>query len=276
MNQDLSIAFIGGGNMAAALISGLADKLCPMSNIHVIDVNDETRAHWAAQGASVAAGPDERLSGCAAWVLALKPQVLKPVMESFQPFLRDSLVISVAAGIRAADLADWLGSAQAPWPRVVRSMPNLPALIGQGITGLAALPGVAAEDRALAASVLEAVGQVVWVEQEADLDSVTALSGSGPAYVFLLIEALIEGGLALGLSAEQARALTLQTLAGATQLAAQSAEAPGVLRERVTSKGGTTFAALEVMREAGLKETVIKAMQAAAHRAKEMGDAFSQ
>src|SRR5690606_20791473 len=109
MNQDLSIAFIGGGNMAAALISGLAGKLCPMSNIHVIDVNDETRAHWAAQGASVAAGPDERLSGCAAWVLALKPQVLKPVMESFQPFLRDSLVISVAAGIRAADLADWLG-----------------------------------------------------------------------------------------------------------------------------------------------------------------------
>lgn len=276
MNHDLSIAFIGGGNMAAALIAGLADKVCPMSHIHVIDVNADIRAQWAAQGASVAEGPDARLSACTVWVLALKPQVLKPVVEGLQPFLQNSLIISVAAGIRAADLSSWLGSAQQPWPRVVRCMPNTPALIGQGASGLAALPGVNAEDRSLASAVLEAVGSVVWVEPEAELDAVTAVSGSGPAYVFLLIEAMIEGGMSLGLSAEQARALTLQTLAGATQLAAQSTEPPSVLRERVTSKGGTTFAALEVMRENGLKDTVIQAMQAAARRATEMGDAFSR
>lgn len=269
MTSDLSIAFIGGGNMAAALVSGLAGKLCPIENIHIVELNDELRASWQARGASTASEPDEALSRCQVWVYAVKPQVMKAVAIATQPWLKDSLVISIAAGIRAKDLSSWLAT-----DRVVRCMPNTPSLIGQGVSGLAALPAVGSADRALAASILEAVGQVVWVGDEAQLDGVTALSGSGPAYVFLLLEALIEGGQAVGLDAEQSRALALATLSGATQLAAQSDESPGVLRERVTSKGGTTAAALAVMGQAGLKDTVVRAMRAAADRAYEMGDEF--
>ncbi|MDX3907515.1 MAG: pyrroline-5-carboxylate reductase [Pigmentiphaga sp.] len=276
MNPELSIAFIGGGNMAAALISGLAGKFCPMGNIHVVEVNDTLRQSWAERGATVAAGPDEILSRCKVWVYAVKPQVMKEVAAATRPWLKDSLVISIAAGIRAADLARWLGAEGSAWPRIVRCMPNTPALIGQGITGLAALDGVGQDDRALAESVLKAVGETVWVERESDLDGVTALSGSGPAYVFLFLEALVEGGRAVGLDAGQSRALALATLAGATRLAASSSEPPEVLRERVTSKGGTTAAALDVLAQAGFRQTVVRAMQAAAHRAQEMGDEFGK
>ncbi|VCU72482.1 Pyrroline-5-carboxylate reductase [Pigmentiphaga humi] len=276
MNPELSIAFIGGGNMAAALISGLAGKFCPIGNIHVIDPVEDTRKAWAGRGATVAAAPDEQLSRCNIWVLAVKPQIMKSVAAAAQPWLRDSLVISIAAGIRAADLAGWLGAESAAWPRVVRCMPNTPALIGQGVTGLAALDGVGRQDRELADAVLKAVGQTVWVDRESDLDGVTALSGSGPAYVFLFLEALIEGGQAVGLSAEQSRALALATFTGAASMAAASAEPPALLRERVTSKGGTTAAALDVMAQADFRRIVARAMQAAAHRAQEMGDEFSK
>ena len=276
MTQSLSIAFIGGGNMAAALISGLAGKFCPMGNIHVVDPHESARQDWAARGATVAAAPDEALSRCAIWVYAVKPQVMKEVAAASQPWLKDSLVISIAAGIGAADLARWLGSDAQPWPRVVRCMPNTPALIGQGATGLAALDGVDEADRAQAQAVLEAVGSTVWVSREADLDGVTALSGSGPAYVFLFIEALIEGGKAVGLDDEQSRALALATLSGAASLAAASSEPPSVLRERVTSKGGTTAAALDVLAQANFRQAVVRAMQAAAHRAQEMGDEFGR
>lgn len=271
MTSDLSIAFIGGGNMAAALVSGLAGKLCPMANIHIVEVNDELRESWKARGASTAAEPDDTLSRCDVWVYAVKPQVMKAVAISTQPWLKDSLVISIAAGIRSADLARWLGS-----ERIVRCMPNTPSLIGAGVAGLAAMPAVDAAGRGLAGDILAAVGQVVWVQREDLLDGVTALSGSGPAYVFLLLEALIEGGLAVGLDATQSRELALATVAGATRLASQSSEAPAVLRDRVTSKGGTTAAALAVMAEGGLKETVVRAMRAAADRAHEMGDEFGK
>ncbi len=276
MNPEFSIAFIGGGNMAAALISGLAGKLCPMSNIHVVEVNDALRQSWQDQGASTAASADETLSRCQVWIYAVKPQVMKEVALATRPWLKDSLAISIAAGIRATDLAAWLGAGETPWPRIVRCMPNTPALIGQGVTGLATLEGVGQADRSLAQTILEAVGTVVWVDDEAALDAVTALSGSGPAYVFLFIEAMIEGGLALGLNAEQSRQLALATLAGATSLAAHSSETPATLRERVTSKGGTTAAALDVMNQDGLKQTVVHAMQAAAHRATEMADEFGK
>jgi pyrroline-5-carboxylate reductase len=275
MGSDLSVAFIGGGNMASALVSGLAGKLCPISRIHVVEVDDVARAAWQARGASTSAVPDQALAQCDVWIYAVKPQSLKAVAHATRPWLKDSLVISIAAGIRATDLARWLGE-QAPWPRLVRCMPNTPSLIGQGVSGLAASPQVGQADRDLATAVLQSVGEVVWVDDEATLDGVTALSGSGPAYVFLLIEALIEGGLAVGLNAAQARELALATLAGSTSLAAQSSESASVLRERVTSKGGTTAAALAVMNQSGFKDIVVRAIQAAAHRAQEMGDELGQ
>jgi pyrroline-5-carboxylate reductase len=276
MNSELSIAFIGGGNMAAALTAGLAGPVCPAARIHVIDINEASRANFDAQGMTAAAAPDETLSRCKVWVFAVKPQNMKEVVEAAKPYLQDSLVISIAAGIRAGDLARWLGTDSEPWGRVVRCMPNTPSLIGAGATGLAALPGVSDADRALAGTILGAVGTTTWVDDESLLDAVTALSGSGPAYVFLFIESLIAGGLKVGLSAAQARELALATLSGATRLAAESTEPPSVLRERVTSKGGTTKAALDVFEAAGFRETVVQAMQAAATRAHDMGEEFGR
>ena len=252
MKNELSIAFIGGGNMAAALASGLAGKVCPAGNIHVIDINEEAHASWRARGMTTATAADEALARCRVWVFAVKPQNMKDVVASTRQWLRpDTLVVSVAAGIRADTLAGWLGTPEQPFRRLVRCMPNTPALVGAGMTGLAALDGVGQEDRELAASLLASVGDVVWVADDAALDGVTALSGSGPAYVFLFLEALIAGGQKVGLTAEQARQLALGTLAGATKLAAESSEPPSVLRERVTSKGGTTAAALASFSAAG-------------------------
>jgi len=276
MNSELSIAFIGGGNMAAALTAGLAGTVCPASRIHVIDINESSRRNFEALGMSTAAAPDETLARCAVWVYAVKPQSMKDVVASTQPWLRDSLIISIAAGIRGGDLARWLGTDGMPWGRVIRCMPNTPSLIGAGATGLAALPGVSDEDRALAGTILGAVGTTTWVDDESLLDAVTALSGSGPAYVFLFIESLIAGGLAVGLNQQQARELALATLSGATRLAAESSEPPSVLRERVTSKGGTTKAALDVFEAAGFRELVAQAMQAAAKRAHDMGEEFGR
>jgi pyrroline-5-carboxylate reductase len=274
MNSELSIAFIGGGNMAAALTAGLVGPVCPAARIHVIDLNDESRRKFEALGMSTAAAPDDKLAQCSVWIYAVKPQNMKEVVLATQPFMRDSLVISIAAGIRAGDLARWLGKDGTPWGRVVRCMPNTPSLIGAGATGLAALPGVSDADRELAGTILGAVGSTTWVDDESLLDAVTALSGSGPAYVFLFIESLIAGGLAVGLNQQQARDLALATLSGATRLAAESSEPPSVLRERVTSKGGTTKAALDVFEAAGFRDTVAQAMQAAARRAHEMGEEF--
>lgn len=275
MKKDTSIAFIGGGNMAAALASGLADKVIPASQLHVLEINPQAHADWLARGVTVSTEPDERLAACSVWIYAVKPQVMREVVASTRPWLRDTLVISVAAGIPIDVLAGWLGGDAAPWSRVVRCMPNTPALIGAGASGLAALPGVLDADRELAESLLRAVGEVTWVADDAALDAVTALSGSGPAYVFLFLQALIDGGQALGLSAEQSRSLALATLAGATRLAAESNESPAQLRERVTSKGGTTAAAVAVLQSQDLAGTVAQAMQAAAQRAQAMGREFA-
>ncbi|MFY3135861.1 pyrroline-5-carboxylate reductase [Achromobacter xylosoxidans] len=277
MKNELSIAFIGGGNMAAALASGLAGKVCPAGSIHVIDINQDSHAVWQARGMTTATLPDEALARCRVWVFAVKPQNMKDVVASTRQWLRDdTLVISVAAGIRADTLAGWLGTPEAPWRRLVRCMPNTPALVGAGITGLAALDGVGQADRELAASMLASVGEVVWVADDAALDAVTALSGSGPAYVFLFLEALIAGGQKVGLTAEQARQLALGTLAGATRLAAESSEPASVLRERVTSKGGTTAAALAAFNAAGFAGIVEDAMAAAAQRSRELAEEFGK
>lgn len=277
MEQELSIAFIGGGNMAAALAAGLVDRVCPAGNIHVIDINQTGHAAWQAKGMTTATQGSAGLAACRVWVYAVKPQNMREVVASTRVWLRpDTLVISIAAGIAADTLGDWLGEPSAPWQKLIRCMPNTPALVGAGVTGLAALSAVDAQDRALATRLLEAVGEVVWLADDAALDAVTALSGSGPAYVFLFLEALIAGGQALGLDAQQARKLALGTLAGATALAARSDEPPAVLRERVTSKGGTTAAALEVFGAAGFSAIVEHAMQAAAQRSQALAKEFGQ
>lgn len=276
MNSELTLALIGGGNMATALASGLIGKRCAASDVHVIDPDEPTRARWAEQGVSVAATADARLSERQVWFFAVKPQVMAEVVRQCRPYLRpDTLVISIAAGIPGSALSLWLGSAEQPYTRIVRCMPNTPALIGCGITGMVALPGVSDEDRTRAEQLLRAVGQLVWVESDADIDAVTAISGSGPAYVFLFLEALIEAAVGLGLPADQARELALATFNGATQLATLSPDSPAILRERVTSKGGTTAAALAVFQDESFKEIVARAAQAAARRAGELAREFS-
>ncbi|ARP86509.1 pyrroline-5-carboxylate reductase [Bordetella genomosp. 9] len=277
MDTNLRIAFIGGGNMASALGAGMADKIAPAGNFHVIDINRDAHAGWLQRGASAATAADDRLAGCNVWFYAVKPQFMHDAVRATQPFLRDgTLVISVAAGIRGDVLAAWLGGDKGPWPKLVRCMPNTPALVGEGVTGMFALPGVAQAERDLAQAMLASVGKVVWVENDAAIDAVTALSGSGPAYVFRFIEALIEGGMKVGLDAAQARELALGTLSGATRLARESDDPPAVLRERVTSRGGTTAAALKVLEDGHFMELIAHAMQAAAHRSRELSDEFGQ
>ena len=276
-NYELSLAFIGGGNMASALGAGLIGKRCGASDVHVVDIDAATLSRWSSQGVSTAAGPDETLGTRKIWIFAVKPQVMKETVAACRPFLTpDTLVISIAAGIDSQTLSRWLGSDNVPFTRLVRCMPNTPSLVKAGISGLMALEGVSADDKAVAQQLLKAVGEVVWVDNDEQIDAVTALSGSGPAYVFLFIESLIAGGMKLGLSAGQSRALALATLNGSTQLASLSPESPSTLRERVTSKGGTTAAALAVFEQHQFTQLVHEAMQAAYNRASELAIEFSK
>lgn len=270
----MKIAFIGGGNMAAALIGGIVKRgTATPGDIYVIDPNDSTRTRLRdTAGVQTGEAIDAALAGYDAIVLAVKPQVLNEVAKALAPHAGNALVISIAAGIRATDLSRWLGGNT----RIVRTMPNTPALVGMGVTGLAALPGVDAAGRELASAVLGAVGDTVWFDDESKLDAVTAISGSGPAYVFYFIEALQEAARQLGMNDEQGRALAVATFTGAAQLAAQSDEPPGVLRERVTSKGGTTAAALAAFDAQQLKDAIVRGVLAADARAKALGDELGQ
>ena len=272
MTTALKIAFVGGGNMAAALIAGLAGKLTAGANIHVIDPHAPALEKLQAQfGVSTASSAGDALRAVDVIVLAVKPQSMKEVTAQLLPFIhaeKQPLVLSIAAGIRATDLSRWLGN----YPAIVRCMPNTPALIGMGITGLVASSGVTATQKAQADAILQAVGSTVWLDDEAQIDPVTAVSGSGPAYVFYFIEALQQAASELGLTAEQGTQLAIATFTGAAQLAAQSTEAVSLLRERVTSKGGTTYAALTSMEESGVKAAIVKAVKAAAQRGREMGE----
>jgi pyrroline-5-carboxylate reductase len=269
----MRITFIGGGNMASALIGGLlAGRLGP-GDIRVVDPSDSQRTVLSQRfGVGVFASADAAVPGSDVTVLSVKPQQMREAATAIAPLVGAQLVISVAAGIRATDLSRWLNG----HARLVRAMPNTPALIGLGVTGLAAFPGLGADDRARADEILRAVGQTVWVDHEGLLDAVTAVSGSGPAYVFHFIEAMLAGARALGLDEAQARALTLGTFTGAARLAAESDEPPSVLRERVTSKGGTTAAALAVMSERGIAGHIADAMAAACKRSVELGDEFGR
>lgn len=270
------LAFIGAGNMAWALASGLLGKRCGGDDVLAIDVNPQALVPWQEQGVRTQADIGPELAGQRVWVFAVKPQVMKEIVQACAPYLqKDTLVISVAAGISADSIASWLSTPDRPFRRVIRCMPNTPAFIACGITGLMALADADQADRDIAQQLLKSVGEVVWVADDAAIDAVTSVSGSGPAYVFLFLEALIQGGIDQGLSPAQARQLALATFNGATQLASLSPEAPSVLRERVTSKGGTTAAALEVFEQAGFSAIVQKAVAAARLRASEMAREFS-
>ena len=273
MQTELKIGFIGGGNMASALIGGLAGRLTPGGNIHVVDLNAEALERLQQQfSVSTAQQIDAQLERCDVIVLAVKPQQMKDVVAQLRPHIGSQLVLSIAAGIRGADLARWLGGHRA----IVRTMPNTPALVGKGITGMVALDGVSEEQRAAADAILQAVGETVWLDDESLIDSVTAISGSGPAYVFYFIEAMQQAAQEMGLSAEQGNRLAMATFVGAMELAARSPEPVSVLRERVTSKGGTTYAALTSMDGAGVRQALVDAMKAAAARGRELGEEFGK
>ena len=255
--------------MAAALVGGMLQQDVPTSDLHVVDVSAQARARFSKMGIAT----HEQWQGqvdASAIVFAVKPQQLKTVVLSLQPHIQSTLLISIAAGIRSSDIARWLDHHS----RIIRVMPNTPALIGAGISGMFATAGVEERDRKIAERILGAAGKFVWFEREEQLDAVTAVSGSGPAYVFYFIEALEEAALALDLDAAAARSLALETFLGAARLASESTDSPAVLRAKVTSKGGTTQRALECMESTDVKSQVMEAVKQAAQRARELGEEF--
>ena len=266
----MRVAFIGGGNMARAIIGGLLSKGAAKSEeILVVEPDASARLRLLAEyGVKAVEAPVADLAHAHAVVMAVKPQQMKEAATALAAIGGDPLFITIAAGIRIADLARWLGGRA----RVVRAMPNTPALVHAGITGLHAPPEVGADDRGLAERLLGAVGATLWFEHESELDAVVAVSGSGPAYVFYAIEALEEAARELGLADGAARSLALWTFVGATKLAIERGEEPAALRAQVTSKGGTTEAAIRKLEESGVKQRFVDAVRAARDRSVEMGE----
>lgn len=271
-SDNARIAFIGGGNMASAIIGGLLKSGRAPGDILVLEPNADQRSRLQRELQVItleAPGSVLQRAGTVVW--AIKPQNFKAAAEANLPHIDKALQFSIMAGIRSDDMAKALGT-----ERVVRSMPNTPALIGQGIAGLYARPAVNAAERKEVERLLASTGRTLWVNAEHDLDAVTAMSGSGPAYVFYFVEAMMEAAVEMGLSEEQGKTLALATFQGASALALASPETPAVLRERVTSKGGTTYAALTSMEGSGIKPAIVKALKAAQRRAAELGDEFGR
>ncbi|MGE0114735.1 MAG: pyrroline-5-carboxylate reductase [Steroidobacteraceae bacterium] len=269
-----TLAFIGGGNMARSLIGGLIAQGLPAGQIVVSDPMQAQRNQLAQQyGVQVTASNSEAAAQAQVIVLAVKPQELRAVAQQLAASIaaHRPLIISVAAGIRASDLQSWLGGLP-----VVRTMPNRPALNGCGVTGMYANARVSTAQRELAERILGAVGKSVWVEQESLIDAVTAVSGSGPAYFFLLMELLEQAGVEQGLPVETARTLAIETAYGSGMMAREVTEPPAVLRQQVTSKGGTTEAALNVFAAHDLKGLVSRAVKAAADRSVELAEQFGR
>mgnify|MGYP000567710305 FL=1 len=269
-NTPQTLVFIGGGNMASAIIGGLIKQGAPANRIMVVEPFEEARQRLQAQfGVRVLPVADATLAEAGLVIWAVKPQTFKEAAQQTRNFCTQALHLSVAAGIRSDSIAAWLGT-----ERVVRAMPNTPALVGLGQTGLFARAAVTAADQAWIEQVVATTGALLWVKDEPLLDAVTALSGSGPAYVFFFIEAMVEAGVKMGLTAAQATQLAIGTFEGASQLAKTANEPPSVLRERVTSKGGTTYAALTSMQNAHVGELFQTALKAAQQRAHELGNEF--
>lgn len=283
----MNLLFIGGGNMATALIGGLIEQQSDLQYLHVIEPNETARQRIADRFSSAAGASGVKFTidakDCPAdfpvqdsdsWVvLAVKPQQMREACEQAPTNLRNALaqtkIFSIAAGISIAAISQWCRNAA-----IVRAMPNTPALVGKGVTGLFADPAVSATARTQAGQIMAAVGEVVWVEKEELIDAVTALSGSGPAYVFRFLEALTQAGAGLGLESGQAQALALNTLKGAVALLESSAESPAALREKVTSKGGTTAAALASLEQDQFQKIIERALQAAHDRSVQMSKEF--
>ena len=267
-----TLAFIGGGNMARSLVGGLVAKGTPGSAIHIAEpvpaLRDALHADFGAQTFDAAG---DAVRGAATWVMAVKPQVMRQVCETLaaQAQAARPLVVSIAAGITAAQLDRWLGGGVP----VVRAMPNTPALLGAGVTGLYANAHVDAAQREVAEALLASAGATVWVGDEALMDAVTAVSGSGPAYVFLLAEAMQAAGEAQGLPHDVARTLTLQTVLGAARMLIEGDMDAAELRHRVTSPGGTTQAAIETFETGGLRALVAQAIANATRRGGELSKA---
>jgi pyrroline-5-carboxylate reductase len=266
------IAFIGGGNMASAIIGGLIRQGLAPADIAVVEPLADARARLKEQFGVVAdEHADAGLASAGLVVWAVKPQTFKDAAAQAKAHVQQALHLSVAAGIRSGSIAQWLGT-----ERIVRSMPNTPALVGKGMTALFARAAVNEADKKRVEQVIATTGEHLWVGEEQHLDAVTALSGSGPAYVFYFLEAMVQAGTEMGLSAEQARRLGVSTFAGASELARASSDPLQLLRERVTSKGGTTYAALTSMEQDGVKAEFVKALHAACKRAEELGDEFGK
>ena len=264
------IAFIGGGNMASAIIGGLIAQGTPAAAIDVVEPFAEARAKLLSSfGISAQAEAGPFLSQADLLVWAVKPQTFKEAAAPVRAHNQNGLHLSVAAGIASDSIARWLGN-----ERVVRAMPNTPALIGKGITGLFARAQVTESDKALVNQVIATTGELIWLDAETQLDAVTALSGSGPAYMFYFMEAMTAAGVEMGLPKDTAYRLAVATFTGAGELAHRSDEAPEVLRARVTSKGGTTYAALSSMEQDDIKGQFVRAMHAAGQRAKALGEEF--
>ena len=265
------LTFIGGGNMASSLIGGLIADGYDSRQITVSDPDSHKLAQLAAHfGVNTETDNRKAIDRAKVVVLAVKPQALKAVAQDIAETVAKTkpLVISIAAGIQESALSGWLGGDVA----LVRSRPNTPAMIQSGATGLHAGPGVSEEQRDMAESILRAVGLTRWVEDESQMDAVTALSGSGPAYYFLVMEAMEAAACEMGLDRETARLLTLQTALGAARMAIESSDAPVTLRQKVTSPGGTTERALKILEEGKLRELFLQALTGAQERSRELSD----
>jgi len=270
MSAEEKIAFIGGGNMASAMLGGLLRAGMAPAQFIVVEPHAPQRDKLAARfGVQALAAGDARLAAASTVVWAVKPQLFTAAAAPLKTWVGRALQLSVMAGITTTSLLNATGS-----ERVVRAMPNTPALIGQGIAGLYARPAVSGDERATVERLLAPTGQTLWVEREADLDAVTALSGSGPAYFFFVVEAMMAAAVDMGLTAEQGRRLALATCAGAAALGLASDESPTTLRERVTSKGGTTHAAITSLQGDAVDAAVRRAVLAAQQRAAELGREF--
>ena len=272
--KNINIGFIGGGNMARSLIGGLINSGVPATSLHVYDI-DESSLQQLHRDLNITPQASQQavIDQSEVTVLAIKPQAMKSVIDSITPAsVAGKLLISIAAGIQTTAIQRWLGQDCA----IVRAMPNTPALVQSGATGLYANPHTNDEQKDIAESILRAVGLTLWVADEGQLDAVTALSGSGPAYFFLVMEAMEEAGKKLGLSAETARLLTVQTAFGASKLALEIEEDPAVLRQRVTSPGGTTEKAVQVLQQQQLVAIFEQALTAARDRAVELAEQLGQ
>jgi pyrroline-5-carboxylate reductase len=275
MNNKMNISFIGGGNMARAIIGGLKNNDFDMTAITVIDPDEDKRKQLAAEfnvqvNDSYVENDNIKLNHVI--VLAVKPQQMKEVCTQLSHKISTQLIISIAAGIRTVDISRWLGN----YPSIVRVMPNTPAQIQAGVSALFALPKVTQAQQSQASTILDAVGVTLWLNDEAKMDAVTAISGSGPAYVFYLIEALQDAAISLGMTAEESSMLALQTFAGASLLASQSKTDIQTLRAQVTSKGGTTEQGILALESANIKNIILAAAKAAANKSKSLGDNLAQ